>query len=271
MHRFLFLSSLISLSLAEIVGSGGYSGWSSWVGGSGGYYEHMLESSRTNPLTGNADYIKKVCVRSGSKVDAIKVWFSSGDSAGYYGGGGGSEECFETKYDDECISNVEVDYGNVVKGMKFTTSRHSTWETVGAVTGGNGDGGGGEQRVSKWFGGGAQADAHWFFFGSSGCLSAIDVEYASLIDRIRVYYSVMSLGDANPVPDNDYWPAPAPGVYVLDLSSPMVIGVAVLAVVLLAATLCRVARSGAQNKYSTVDFVDSDDLADTEAAPIIAE
>ena len=57
-----------------------------WYGGNGGGYHTMFSSSNA--------YVTKVCLRTGSLVDQITLYFSDGTTSGPYGGGGGGYGCF---------------------------------------------------------------------------------------------------------------------------------------------------------------------------------
>ena len=175
------LSVMLLLGLLMIKSSYGVY-ISDWYGGGGGSFHTMYGDDE------NA-YITKICVRDGSLIDQITVYFNNGNHAGPYGGNGGSYNCYPssgTLSENNCITTINLRAGALIDGLQFHTK------------------GGGH---SDWYGG--QGGAYYTVNKYNECLSSLDVRTGALVDAIQFYFGSGRRSDTIiPPPDDKFYPEP---------------------------------------------------------------
>eukprot|EP00486_Rosalina_sp_Unknown_P010687 CAMPEP_0201584786 /NCGR_PEP_ID=MMETSP0190_2-20130828/114845_1 /ASSEMBLY_ACC=CAM_ASM_000263 /TAXON_ID=37353 /ORGANISM="Rosalina sp." /LENGTH=198 /DNA_ID=CAMNT_0048029461 /DNA_START=107 /DNA_END=699 /DNA_ORIENTATION=+ len=150
---------------------------SSWYGGNGGGHRTLYSGDQ------NA-YITRVCLRTGSLVDQIQVWFSNGANAGPYGGGGGGYNCYPSSGSlsgDNCITSVNVRSGSLIDGIQFHTKGGST---------------------SDWYGGHG-GGFHTVNYNNE-CLTSLNAKTGSLVDALQFYFGSGRRSETIPVDDTVY-------------------------------------------------------------------
>lgn len=162
--------------------------------------------------------IQRIVVRSGTKIDAITVFYANGNRLGH-GGTGGSEHTIDLAA-DEIITKVEGRSGKVIDQLKFTTNKGKTHGPYGGSGGspftvnfgankalhyvfgrsGNlvdqlgfasGDPAPAlptEIRPSPGYGGGGGSPFDDLKDGVIGKIERIDVRHGARIDKISVFY-----------------------------------------------------------------------------------
>ena len=151
--------------------------WSSWYGSNAGNASRDLTQS---------GYVKQICVREGSHINAIKISaYSTGLSTDWFGSLNGTESCYEAA-SDSCFTSIRIRYDNRVNMLQFRTPEGES----------NGCSAGCSQQFGTLSGEGPIS-----IHGSEAneCLSGIETEYdATSITKIRFYFESFSEFSTSP-------------------------------------------------------------------------
>ena len=149
-----------------------------WYGGGGSYRAMYIGDQNA--------FITRICLKTGSEMDSITVYFSNGATEGPYGGSGGDYYCYpqSAMTSGSCITAANLGAGSRIDRIQFVTK--------------NG-------KLSHWYGGGGGT---WYvinYDSSSECLSSLDVRVSSSrVTAIKFYFGSGRRAGALPAPDTVY-------------------------------------------------------------------